>query len=1071
MTYTGAAPGTHTITAGYAGDTSSTGFKGGTGTTALSVGATPTPTATATSTLSPTPTATSTVTRTPLPTSTSTPTSTATTAATSTPTRTPTATATSTATLTSAPTLDLNGGAAGTNTSTGYLVGDSPVAVTDPAAMLTDASAANLQSLIASITNVQPGDQLNAAVGGTNITATYDGTTGALTLSGTESVANYQQVLRNLVFSTTDSSTPRVITLVATDATGQVSSPATSTVSIAPAGSTPTATPTATGTSTSTPTPTDTATSTSTPTATDTATSTPTSAPTETLTSTPLPTGTPTPTDVATATATATPTTTSAATSTVAGTAAPTSVPSTPALDLNGPASGAGSAAGYRLGDPAVALTDPGATLVDAGATNLLSLVASITNVQPGDGLAASIGGTSITATYDSVSGMLTLSTTDAVANYEQVLRNVVFSTTSSSSTARVITLVATDENGHPSWPATSIVSIALAATTTGLVVSPTSDGEPPAFTVSVSSAFGTPSGTVVIGDGGTPIGSGTLDSAGHVLVTSTRLLALGNHTLTAAYAGDGSHGTSSGVLAYTVNAATPTIVLASVASTLLYGQPGITVTLLGAAGLIPTGSVQFSNAGQPVGGPVPLLSGLALLPATALEVGTATLTAQYVPDAGSSYSSASSAPLVQQVAADGSGVSLMLDSSSASPSSVGQSVMVQAFVVALAPSSGLPSGTISFFDGPTLVGVQAVDADGAARYSVQGLVSGTQRLSAVYTGDTHFAPSTSSDLLQQVSAEAPHTSGNGGTGSSSRSAGPSAPASPSQGGDGGGGGAGASSPPVLTSPPAPPIQPMTSPPVAPNPPGSLEQPAGQPVTLPSSPVSNVLQAVLVDSNTGAGLGQVVVQSQDPQFLAGVPAGIRIEVAASTDIQRHVTSDADEGGLGGGNAARIAPPVDLSLLAHDIQSGAGVPLPDGTESQTFLVSLPVLAQPSSPDETFTWLASVREDGEFVGYMRFPSIYDPETDMLVYTMPASVLQSTTVLPVILQPASVQTFLPDVHIWSSPFHDAIDLGVAGAVWDVYSVVAPQVAGFIGILQPDTGDMVWIDASGVGPTPVDS
>jgi hypothetical protein len=202
-----------------------------------------------------------------------------------------------------------------------------------------------------------------------------------------------------------------------------------------------------------------------------------------------------------------------------------------------------------------------------------------------------------------------------------------------------------------------------------------------------------------------------------------------------------------------------------------------------------------------------------------------------------------------------------------------------------------------------------------------------------------------------------------------------------------------------------------------------------------------------------------------------MPTGIRIDVAASTDIQRHVTSDADEGGLGGGNAARVAPPVDLSLVAHDIESGAGVPLPDGTQTQTFLVSLPVLAEPSSPNETFTWLASVQEDGEFVGYMRFASIYDPETGMLVYTMPASVLQSTTVLPVILQPASVQTFLPDVHIWSSPFHDGIDLGVAGAMWDVYSVVAPQVAGYIGILQPNTGDMVWIDASGAGPKPVDS
>jgi hypothetical protein len=44
---------------------------------------------------------------------------------------------------------------------------------------------------------------------------------------------------------------------------------------------------------------------------------------------------------------------------------------------------------------------------------------------------------------------------------------------------------------------------------------------------------------------------------------------------------------------------------------------------------------------------PVPLTSGVARPPATALEVGTATLTAEYVADAGGSYTPADSAPLV----------------------------------------------------------------------------------------------------------------------------------------------------------------------------------------------------------------------------------------------------------------------------------------------------------------------------------------------------------------------------------------------------------------------------------------
>lgn len=64
------------------------------------------------------------------------------------------------------------------------------------------------------------------------------------------------------------------------------------------------------------------------------------------------------------------------------------------------------------------------------------------------------------------------------------------------------------------------------------------------------------------------------------------------------------------------------------------------------------------------------------------------------------------------------------------------------------------------------------------------------------------------------------------------------------------------------------------------------------------------------------------------------------------------------------------------------------------------------------------------------------------------MPATVLQTTAVLPVVLQPAWVQAFMPAVHIWTSAFHEAEDLGG------------------IGIIRPDTGEMVWIDAAGGRP-----
>lgn len=62
---------------------------------------------------------------------------------------------------------------------------------------------------------------------GTGITATYNPATGVLTLSGNDSVANYQQVLRSLSFSSSSDDptrgittrTGRTLTIAVTDAT------------------------------------------------------------------------------------------------------------------------------------------------------------------------------------------------------------------------------------------------------------------------------------------------------------------------------------------------------------------------------------------------------------------------------------------------------------------------------------------------------------------------------------------------------------------------------------------------------------------------------------------------------------------------------------------------------------------------------------------------------------------------------------------------------------------------------------------------------------------------------------
>jgi hypothetical protein len=90
----------------------------------------------------------------------------------------------------------------------------------------------------------------------------------------------------------------------------------------------------------------------------------------------------------------------------------------------------------------------------------------------------------------------------------------------------------------------------------------------------------------------------------------------------------------------------------------------------------------------------------------------------------------------------------------------------------------------------------------------------------------------------------------------------------------------------------------------------------------------------------------------------------------------------------------------LQLHARDIATSAEGQLPDGTLAETYQVSLPVIAEPTNANETFTWLVGVQEDGHFLGYMRYPSTFDPHTNSLNFELTGQGLQTITVLPVII-----------------------------------------------------------------------
>ena len=97
----------------------------------------------------------------------------------------------------------------------------------------------------------------------------------------------------------------------------------------------------------------------------------------------------------------------------------------------------------------AVNIADSDATVLDIDSTDLVSLTVTITNLLDGDNesLSFNTSGTSITGSYSSGTGVLTLSGNDTMAHYQQVLRTIQYSNTSDAPTtaARILNVMASD--------------------------------------------------------------------------------------------------------------------------------------------------------------------------------------------------------------------------------------------------------------------------------------------------------------------------------------------------------------------------------------------------------------------------------------------------------------------------------------------------------------------------------------------------------------------------------------------------------------------------------------------------
>jgi hypothetical protein len=302
-----------------------------------------------------------------------------------------------------------------------------------------------------------------------------------------------------------------------------------------------------------------------------------------------------------------------------------------------------------------------------------------------------------------------------------------------------------TDNDAPPLTPTTTSV---------GSSANPSTFGQSVTFTATVTSGAGTPDGTVQFSIDGSNVGSAvTLNAAGQAQF-STSSLAVGNHTVQAAYGGSATFSGSNGALTggQTVDPVSTSTALSSDHNPSNVGQTVTFTAMVSSTGGVPTGTVQFTIDGGNAGGPVALAGGQATHQTSSLTSGTHTVTATY---SGATNFSGSSGSLSggQIVNLNATTTSV---GSSQNPSTFGQSVT---FTATVSSGAGTPSGNVQFtIDGNPAATVAL--AGGQATFQTSSLAVGNHAVSATYTGNATHAGSTGSLGGGQDINQAPTTTG-----------------------------------------------------------------------------------------------------------------------------------------------------------------------------------------------------------------------------------------------------------------------------------------------------------------------
>ena len=244
--------------------------------------------------------------------------------------------------------------------------------------------------------------------------------------------------------------------------------------------------------------------------------------------------------------------------------------------------------------------------------------------------------------------------------------------------------------------------------------------------------------------------------------------IGVGSCTVTATKAADANYNATTATVSVTVGKAATTTMLSPLANISLGQSVSVTATVAVTApgSGTPTGTITVSDGAIGAGNRCTIT-----LPATSCSLtpsatGNQTLTVTYSGDGNFAASGASSSLAV------GTSPTAITFTSSPNPSTAGQPVVLTATVTVLPPASSVssagvtqaggsasvaavPTGSVTFSDGATVLGTVPLNASGVATFTTTTLAQGSHTLTARYSGDANAAV-VAITVVQQVDLALP---------------------------------------------------------------------------------------------------------------------------------------------------------------------------------------------------------------------------------------------------------------------------------------------------------------------------